>query len=250
MNIRRLMTLALSAALLASACGDDDGGGIFTDETTTTAATTTTTAAPATTAAPQTTTSAPEDDDGIAVYFSIQHRFNVQYPDAWEVEENSFGAVVTFLSPLTSADDPFHENVNVVVEDLGDVEISLDDYVEVALAQLPGMIPDIQLNDQLDDVMGGYPSKIITYTGSQEGFQFTWVQEVALFDGSAYVLTYSGLTDSDDYVTFRPEAIAIFHSFDFNECSAEFAERCRALGSLAEHAPSESVLGGEGVADR
>ncbi|HSM01643.1 MAG TPA: hypothetical protein VK960_04265 [Acidimicrobiia bacterium] len=225
MHIRRLMTLALSIALTASACGDDDGGGILTGTTTTAAPTTTTsTAAPSTTTtgastttSSTTVTTAPPDDGlgPFATFVSITHPFSVEYPESWDTEENSFGAVVTFLSPLTSADDPLRENVNVVVEDLGGVEVTLDEYLEVALSQLPSLIPDIQLNDQIDDIMGGVPSRIITYTGSQNGIQFNWVQEIALFEGSAYVLTYTGLSNTDDYVEFRAYAIEIFHSFDF-----------------------------------
>lgn len=210
MKTRRIMALAFCVALTATACGDDDTGGIFTGGSTT-AAPTGTTGAPA-------TTQAPADDLGPFLSFSSgQYPFTIGYPAAWDVQTNTFGAVVTFLSPLTDDADPFHESVNIVVEDLGGVEISLDDYVEVALAQLPTVIPDIQLNNQIDDTMGGVPSKIITYTGSQEGFDFTWVQEVSLFDGSAYVLTYTGLTGTNDYALFRPQAIAIFQSFDYRD---------------------------------
>jgi len=208
-NIRRLIALAFCVAITAAtACGDDDSGGIFT----------TTTVAPGTTPATTGTTQAPDEGPGqFADFVSIAHPFAVQYPESWEVEENSFGAVVTFLSPLTGEDDPFHESVNVVVEDLGGIEVTLDEYIDAALSQLPTIIPDIELTDQIDDTMGGQPSQIITYTGSQEGFQFTWVQEVSLFEGSAYVLTYSGLTEGDDYLEFRPHAIAIFQSFDYRD---------------------------------
>jgi hypothetical protein len=200
-NTRRLLAVAFCVALTATACGDDDGGSIL--------------GGTPTTAAPAGTTQAPSGELGPFLTFSSgQHPFSVDYPAGWSVETDSFGAVVTFLAPLTSDADPFHESVNIVVEDLGGVEIDLDEYVEIAVAQLPGLIPDIQLNDQLDDTMGGVPSKIITYTGSQEGFAFTWVQEVSLYQGSAYVLTYTGLS-GDEYVQFRPFAIEIFQSFDY-----------------------------------
>jgi hypothetical protein len=215
-KIRRLLTLACCVALTTAACGDDGGG--ISPTTTATTGGTTTTASPGTTSGTTATTQAPDDGLGpFAEFFSIAHPFSVEYPESWEVEEDSGGAVVTFLSELTSDDDLFHENVNVVVEDLGGVELTLEEYVDAAVTQLPGLIPDIQINDEFGDVMGGQPSWILTYTGTQEGFGFTWVQEVALFEGAAYILTYSGLNEGDDYLEFRPHAIAIFQSFDFRD---------------------------------
>lgn len=216
MNIRRLMALACCLAITAAACGDDGGG--ISPTTTAAPGATTTTAPPGTTSGTTATTGAPDDGLGpFADFYSIAHPFSVEYPESWEVEEDSGGAVVTFLSPLTSDDDPFHENVNVVVEDLGGVDVTLEEYIDAAVAQLPGIIPDIQINNEFGDVMGGQPSWILTYTGTQEGFSFTWVQEVALFEGAAYILTYSGLNEGDDYLEFRPYAIAIFQSFDFRD---------------------------------
>lgn len=214
MNIRRLLALAFCVALTATACGDDNGG-IFPGTTDAPGATTTT-ASPGTTSGGTATTQAPDNGLGpFADFISIAHSFSVQYPAGWEVEEDSFGAVVTFLSPLTSDDDPFHESVNIVVEDLQGTDVTLEEYIQLALGQLEDLIPDIQINNQIDDTMGGAPSKILTYTGSQEGFEFTWVQEVSLFQGNAYVLTYSGLNAGDDYTEFRPYAIAIFQSFEY-----------------------------------
>jgi hypothetical protein len=218
------MALTFCLALTATACGDDDGG-VPTGGPTTAASGTTaasaTTASPETTAATTPTTTTPATtDDGLgpfAEFFSIAHPFNVEYPESWEVEQDSFGAVVTFLSPLTSDDDPFHENVNLVIEDLGGADVTLEEYVDAAIAQLRNVIPDIQINDSFEDIMGEERSWLLTYTGTQEGFGFTWVQEVALFEGNAYILTYTGLNEGDDYVEFRPQAIAIFHSFDFRD---------------------------------
>lgn len=216
MNIRRLMALAFCVAIATAACGDDDGG--ISPTTTAAPAGTTTTASPGTTSGTTATTEAPDDGLGpLAEFFSIGHPFSVEYPESWEVEEGSLGAVVTFLSPLTGDDDPFHENVNLVVEDLQGVDVTLEEYVEAAVAQLPEFIPDVQINDDFEDTMGGERSWLLTYTGTQEGFAFTWVQEVALFEGKAYILTYSGLSDSDDFVEFLPHSIAIFQSFDFRD---------------------------------
>lgn len=205
MKFRRLVALVFCLATTAAGCGDDGGGLSPTATTRATSATTSTTA------------EAPDDALGpFAEFFSISHPFSVEYPESWEVEEDTFGSVVTFLSALTSEDDPLRESVNVVVEDFQGADLSLDEYVEFALDRLEELISDIQFNGEIDDVMGEMPSKILTYTGSLEGFTFTWVQEVSIFEGSAYILTYTGAAQGDDYLEFRPHAIAIFQSFDFH----------------------------------
>lgn len=208
----RSIALAGVLALVAVACGDDDA------TTTTGAGSPTTTAASTTTTAPTDTTSsstASGVDIGPMVRFgSGDHPFAIEFPEDWENERDSFGAVIIFFSPLTGDGDQFSENVNVVVEDLAGADLTLDEYVELAVSQLVDFIPDIDIYDEFDDEMDTQPSRVIAYTGSQEGVTYNWVQEIALFEGSAYIITYTG---EDDFETYLPHAAEIFESFDFRE---------------------------------
>lgn len=206
MNLRPL-ALVVALALIAVACGDDDAA-----TTTTTTTGSTTTASPGTTAAP-TTTSGGFDPGPTVRFGSSDYPFSIEYPANWESQRDSFGAVIIVLSPLTDSDDQFAENVNVVVEDLGGADLTLDEYVDLAVAQLESFIPGFLISDEFAAEMGDQPSWFIVYTGVQDGDAYKWAQEIALFEGSAYIITYTGAPDGFDL--YLPHALAIFESFEF-----------------------------------
>ena len=197
MNQNRSLAFALALALLAIACGDDD-------------ATVTTTTGDAA----STTTSGGVDTGPMIRFGSGDHPFAISYPEDWETERDSFGAVIIMFSPLSGGSDQFSENVNVVVEDLEGADITLDEYVDLAVEQLTEFIPDIDISDEFPDEMDTQPSWVIAYTGTQDGVEYNWVQEIALFDGSAYIITYTG---EDEFDTYLVHAAEIFDSFDFRE---------------------------------
>lgn len=207
----RLSALVCCIAILATACGDDDAT-ILT--TTTGAAATTTTAAATTTAGPTDTTSGGVDIGPMVSFGSGDHPFSISFPEDWENERDSFGAVIIFFSPLSGDSDQFSENVNVVVEDLQGADLDLDGYMELATEQLIDFIPDIDFVDRYTDQMDDQPSWVVVYTGSQDGVSYSWVQEIALFEGSAYIITYTGEAEFDTYL---PHADEIFDSFDFRD---------------------------------
>jgi hypothetical protein len=196
----RPLAFVLAFALLAVACGDD-GTSATTGPTTTDGA------------AATTTTIAGSELEGFARFGSGDYPFSMQYPEDWTVDPDNPGVVVMFLSPLTDGDQ-FSENVNVVVEDLGGADLTLDEYIGLAMAQLAPAIENFSLNDEFGDVMGGVDSWILTYSGTQNGLDITWVQEIAVFEGHAYIVTYTG---TDEYLDHRPDAIAMFQSFEFHD---------------------------------
>jgi hypothetical protein len=205
----RLSALVCCIALLAAACGDDDA-----TVTTTTAAGSTTTAASTTTAGPTDTTDGGVDFGPMIRFGSGDHPFSISFPEDWDNERDSFGAVIIVFSPLSGDDDQFSENVNVVVEDLAGADLDLDGYLEIATEQLLDFIPDIDFVERFTDQMGEQPSWVVVYTGTQEGIEYKWMQEIALFEGSAYIITYTG---QDEFDTYSAHASAIFDSFEFDD---------------------------------
>jgi hypothetical protein len=181
----RLSALICCIALLAAACGDDDA-----------------------------TITTSGDIGPMTRFDSGDHPFGISFPEDWDNERDSFGAVIIVFSPLSGDDDQFSENVNVVVEDLAGADLDLDGYLELATEQLLDFIPDIDFVDRYTDQMDEELSWVIVYTGTQDAIEYTWIQEIALFDGSAYIITYTG---EDEFDTYLAHASAIFDSFDFAE---------------------------------
>jgi len=209
---RRAMVLVFALSAFVAACGDDDAATTTTPTTsaptTTVASTTTTSTVPATTS-----TTTPETDLGSFIrYESGEYRFQISYPEDWEIDSDSAGIAVQLFSP-TPADDDFSENVNVIVEELLE-PITLDDYVALALEQVEELFPEFQLFDEFSSTLGGLPAWTVAYTGEIDGVVYGVVQTITIHEDRAFVVTYTGTTEFDRYL---PHSDAIFNSISFGE---------------------------------
>ncbi len=107
-----------------------------------------------------------------AVYQNEEFHFSIKYPKSWKVIENPNapqpGPVVAFLSPKESAMDTFQENVNIVVQDLGEKPPTLDQYVAKALDQLTGTFNDIEVSENVPVTVGDLHGRKIVYAGKEK----------------------------------------------------------------------------------
>jgi hypothetical protein len=203
--LRHLRTLLVGFLLILAACGDDAETVTTVAPTTTTATTTTTTT---TTVAPTTTTAAPLPP---GTYSNAEHGFRVAYPKGWSVEEDAFGSIVLFASPLLD-DDDFAENVGITAEDLRGQIIALDDYAAASLEVVELIIPDFELLDEGPAEVGGAAAWTLFYSGTFAARDVLWVQTLTIHRGLGFVLTYTGSRDFDH---FLDDAMSIFESFEF-----------------------------------
>jgi hypothetical protein len=146
--------------------------------------------------------------------FSTEYPFAVSYPSEWTTELDSLGTVVIFLSPLLDAGDTFSENVNVVVESLRGSALSLDEYMDLTMEVLDEVIVGFSLADEGATTLGGRPAHFIEYTGTEPtvGLSLTWLQVIAIHDGNAYVVTYTG---DRDYAEFRDTALRMIETWEW-----------------------------------
>lgn len=148
---------------------------------------------------------------GLELYRNPEFSFSIAYFPDWELQEDFMGTVVVFLSPQENSADQFRDNINIVVEDLGAVELDLDEYIELSTTALESLITDFDLLESHDLDLAGVPAKEIIFTGSQGVFELKWWQVYLIKNDQAYVITFTAEADFfDDYIEFAEDMVASF----------------------------------------
>ena len=139
--------------------------------------------------------------DGFALYTNSTYGFDLQYPSAWEYQEDVFGSHAMFFTPQ-AADDMFRENVGVITEALpADLEMTVDEYYDEAKVHLADYIVDFQEVVNTNMSINGKDAKKVQYLGSQGDYQLKWQQVFFIDNGTTYVMTYTALADTfDEYI--------------------------------------------------
>lgn len=151
--------------------------------------------------------------DGFKVYQNNKEAFAMQYPESWTIRENSFNTIVSFLSPITSKDDKFAENVNVVSETIADKTVTLDDYYKVSEENLKKFFADFKLLKNEATTLSGVPARMVVYTASQNQLKLRTTQIFTIKNGKAYIVTLTNTqSDPNQYMT---EMLKISQSFQF-----------------------------------
>jgi len=119
--------------------------------------------------------------------------FSIRYPSAWTPNTEGSGMVNFFiLAPLASPDAKFRENVNLVIEDLGqDSAMSLNELATASLDALKSAFAEFELESshQLSNARGPYQRFI--YKSVQNGYPLQFIQEFQIIKKRAYILTFT-----------------------------------------------------------
>lgn len=142
----------------------------------------------------------------------IKDNYEIKYPSDWEVDQSGqMGTSFILFSPQSGPTDNFKENINLIVQDLGENKLSLDQYVELSEVQIKTLISDSKIiyNERLrqDDV--AY-QKVI-YSGKQGIYDLTFEQYYRMVDVKAYVLTFTCARDQfENFKTLGEEVLDSF----------------------------------------
>jgi hypothetical protein len=89
-----------------------------------------------------------------------------------------------------------------------------DAYIGLTLSNLELAIEDFEVVEEGPSTLGGEDAYLIGYTGTEPttGLTLSWMQLIAIYEGQAYVITYTG---QRDFLTFIDTAGAIFDSWEW-----------------------------------
>jgi serine/threonine-protein kinase len=140
--------------------------------------------------------------------------FSIEYSSNWELNTTETNGAEVVLFTELEKNDTFRENVNVFVQDLKGMNMTMEKYAALSEEQIKTMIPDskIMLSKSVDD--HGKKYYLIVWRGFLANNNLKLKQFFFLKDEKAYIITYTALPET--FNKFLKEANVILNSFKLN----------------------------------
>jgi len=136
--------------------------------------------------------------------------FALELPEGWEIGQAPNDKTVVMLSPMEGEDDPFRENMNVIVTEL-DADISLQDLFNLNVNNAKMMLPSFEAIAVEPLEISGAPAMKLIYSFEIEGTTLKNIVYILLKGRTMYTITFSCLEQRFD--EFRPAFETIGSSF-------------------------------------
>ncbi len=138
---------------------------------------------------------------GFEVYRNVQHDFSIQFPVDWTRPEDTPDTAIQFYAPQQDAADAFRENLNIIVQELGQ-KTTLDEYSQPYLEQLQTVASSgLQVSDT---TLSGLGARQAVFTKSVQEISFDFRQIWTVKGQRAYILTFTSETNK------TPQYTAVF----------------------------------------
>jgi hypothetical protein len=142
-------------------------------------------------------------------------KYSIQYPDNWELNKSGqMGSNFVVFSKLTSPQDKFRENINLIIQNLQGQKINLNKYVEISEGQIKTMITNGNLIESKRLNQNGHEFQKVIYTGDQGIYKLKFEQYYWVLNGQAYVLTLT--CEKNQFNTYKLTGEKILNSFRLN----------------------------------
>jgi hypothetical protein len=148
---------------------------------------------------------------GWLTYTDSAHTFTVNYPKEWTIKP--VGTAIAFLSPKENAQDPFQENVNIILQDLTAQPMTLDQYTDLSKKQITGAYGASAIVSLKEKSFAGQKTEELIYNMSYQGHALK-VKSLWFIKGkTAYLFTYTA--EPAQYGKYEETATAVINSFTF-----------------------------------
>ena len=116
--------------------------------------------------------------------------YTIGYPEDWTLDQSGQnGTSFYLLSPKTSAEDPFRENINLIIQDLKGQNLGLDGYTKISEEQIKTVITNGKLLESMRIPMEESEFQKVIFTGDQGRNKLKFEQYYFIKNEKAYVLT-------------------------------------------------------------
>lgn len=158
------------------------------------------------------------EDSYTKVFKDPLHKFQVELPDNWSLGEGfsdkRLDFVLIALSPEDQQADPFIENMNILVEDLGK-EVALREYFMWNLVGLMQELPNFHMHEKSNATVNGVQMQVLVYSWDLQSETTATYQFIFVKGTKGYVITFSA--QPDKFEDYRPVFDRIAASFDFED---------------------------------
>jgi len=141
-----------------------------------------------------------------------QNNFSIQYPTNWDLDQTGhLGTTFQILSELTSIEDPFRENVDLIIQDLRGTTIYLNKYVKMSEEKLGTFLTNFNMleSKRIKDHRGEFHKLI--FTGETEDLRLKFEQYIWVKGIKAYILTFH--TELNQFDNYKETGEKILNSF-------------------------------------
>lgn len=143
-------------------------------------------------------------------YENSSEWFSLQYPNTRTFQENVYGSIVMFSSPLTQG-DTISENVSVIKKIL-DKTYTPAEYYETNKPSIASVMTDfVELTNETIKIQDMDAQKVI-YKGTQWESKLQLQQVYIIKNTTAYIISYTAIQKTFD--DFSDEANAMIASFE------------------------------------
>lgn len=137
--------------------------------------------------------------------------YQIEYPIDWSLNFSKIGGMsFAVTSPLSSDEDKFSENINLIIQDLKGLNIDLNKYVSISKEQLSSLPQGNVLESKRKNIKGK-EHHIIVFKGFLQEKKLKGKQLYFIKNEKAYVLTFTAM--EKDYNLFIDVANKILNSF-------------------------------------
>lgn len=169
-------------------------------------------------------------------FTSEQDGVSMRYPAGWKAHTNIQGVIAGFTAPRGESDSDSLANVILEADDLSANPMSaaeLDQRILVQAATAYG--GEIKILNYTDTLLDGNEGKKVVFTGEVDGRQYVAMQQWAMVDDKAYIVTYTA--EKDKFGKYLAEAEAMAGSVKLDASSQAAA--------TAQEPPETSIVGNE-----
>lgn len=128
--------------------------------------------------------------------------FEISYPPHWVTQEGEAPIRLIFFSPESDATPTFHENINIIEQDLQGEAMDLETVTNASAAQVESSL-------NADNVKIEYLGDMsrLHFVGSSHDRAMEWVQYYMLRNGYLYVITFTAIPENIELYAAEAERI-------------------------------------------
>jgi hypothetical protein len=138
--------------------------------------------------------------------------YSIQYPVNWDLDQTGYeGTTFLIASALTSTQDLFRENVNLIIHDLRGTTIYLNTLVKQSESTFQATLANFKIieSNRRKDTTGEYHKLI--FTGDKGNLKLKFVQILRIKGIKAYVTTFAA--EQAQFENYKAEGEKILNSF-------------------------------------
>ncbi|MCO6494309.1 MAG: hypothetical protein J5I91_01335 [Bacteroidetes bacterium] len=142
-----------------------------------------------------------------------ESQFKIQYPQDWELNQNgAMGSTFVLFAPNQGSSSQFRTNINLMIQDLSDLNMDLNEFVNISEEQILEIIPNATMIESKRVKSGNEEYHNVEFTADQNNYHLRFVQRYWVKNMKAFVLTVT--VEDSAFSQFKETVESILNTFE------------------------------------